>query len=153
MPWATLNQMICCVFSWGPACCFVCFLRWKCVFAVASSLFGERGTDRGDCNLLAPQSLQWMDGMFGAIKFLLCREREKERKRERRRSNLAAVSIPHRWLYWSAGMMWRGCVFTTRWRRAREFIRDVEKRVETGRGCPWGSRREGEENCSRSISY
>lgn len=32
---------------------------------------------QGDCNLLAPQLLKWMDGMFGSIKFLLCSEKRK----------------------------------------------------------------------------
>lgn len=104
----------------------------------------------GDCNLLAPQLLKWMDGMFGSIKFLLCREKGKG-------SNLAAVCIPHRWLYRSAGKMWWGG-FHQRWQRAREFIRDLRKREREKRAvcccyCPWGSGMKKKRNCSGSIGY
>lgn len=68
----------------------VCSFVWhNCEMKVclAVALESRHSTERGDCNLLPPQLLKWMDGVFGSIKFLLCREGKE--------SNLAGVCIPH----------------------------------------------------------
>lgn len=76
-------------------------MRWKCV--------SESRHREGGCNLLLLGCRNGWMAHSVALKFY-CAGR-KERK-------LACVSIPHRWLYWSAGAQWQ---------RAWGFIRDPKE--------------------------